>query len=94
MLPDRLGARHRCRGFADRGGSDFVPSHQNVNLRVFWLHPDRWTLELAATNVFNTAQIANLTRDVGFNDIPNGGGGELVTYKPPRQFTIRVGVEF
>ena len=85
---------NRRAGFADRGGSDFVPSHQNVNLRVFWLHPDRWTLELAATNVFNTAQIANLTRDVGFNDIPNGGGGELVTYKPPRQFTIRVGVEF
>lgn len=88
---------NRRAGFAAPGGSDFVPSHQNLDLRLFWSQPiglSGLEVEFAATNVFDTAQIANLTRDVGFNDIPGGGGGELVTYKPPRQFTIRVGMEF
>lgn len=88
-------AFNRTGGFGDLGGSDFAESYENVNFRLIWNDKDeRWTAEFAATNVFNTAQVGNLFRGIGFNDIPGGGGGENITYNAPRQFMGRVGYRF
>ena len=87
-------ALNRRGGFAAPGGSDFAPSYDNMNLRLFWIQPNGLELELAATNLFDTVQVGNLFRGIGFNDIPGGGGDENVTYNPPRQFMVRVGIEF
>lgn len=88
-------AFNRNGGFDSPGGSDLAPSYENVNIRVFWFSPDEaWTIELAATNVFDTAQVGNLFRGIGFNDIPGGGGLENVTYNPPRQVMARVARKF
>ncbi|MEM1104152.1 MAG: TonB-dependent receptor [Pseudomonadota bacterium] len=86
-------ALNRNAGFGDPGGSDLADSFSNVDARLIWNDvSDRYTVEFAVTNVFDTAQTGNLFRGIGFNDIPGGGGGENVTYNPPRQFMGRIGV--
>ena len=40
------------------------------------------------------AASGNVFRDIGFLDIPGGGGPENVTYKPPRQFGVTFGFNF
>lgn len=88
-------ALNRNAGFDEPGGSDFAESYENVNLRLFWDDPsERFTLEFAVTNLFDTAQEGNVFRGIGFLDVPGGGGPEEVTYNPPRQFSGRVGVKF
>lgn len=88
-------ALNRRGGFSDPGGSDYAPGYENVDARLFIDSPDkRWTGELFITNIFDTAQTGNLFRSIGFTDIPNGGGLEMVTYRPPRQFGARVGFSF
>jgi iron complex outermembrane recepter protein len=88
-------AFNRNAGFAAPGGSDFAPAYKNVNARLFWFSQnERYSLELYATNMFNTTQIGNVFRDIGFLDIPGGGGPEAVTYRPPRQFGGTFGFNF
>ncbi|WP_255265447.1 TonB-dependent receptor [Sphingobium chlorophenolicum] len=88
-------AFNRNTPFPGLAGSDFAPSYQSVDLRAFLYSKDRkWTGELFMTNVFNTVQIGNVFRGIGFTDVAGGGGPELVTYKPPRQFGLRIGYSF
>jgi len=88
-------AFNRNGGFSDPGGSDLAESFTNANFRLFWTsQDDRYSVEAYLTNAFNTVQIGNVFRDIGFLDIPGGGGPENITYKPPRQFGVTVGFKF
>ncbi|WP_262695666.1 TonB-dependent receptor [Kordiimonas aquimaris] len=88
-------AFNRNGGFNDPGGSDFAEGYTNANFRLFWYSEDsRYSLEAYLTNAFNTVQIGNVFRDIGFLDIPGGGGPENITYKPPRQFGVTFGFNF
>ncbi len=88
-------AFNRNGGFTDPGGSDFAEGYTNANFRVFWYsEDDRYSLEAYLTNAFNTVQIGNVFRDIGFLDTPGGGGPENITYKPPRQFGATFGFKF
>lgn len=88
-------AFNRNGGFNDPGGSDFAEGYTNANFRLFWFSEDeKYSLEAYLTNAFNTVQIGNVFRDIGFLDIPGGGGPENVTYKPPRQFGVTFGFNF
>src|SRR3546814_14245774 len=49
----------------------------------------RWTAEFFATNLFNTVQVGNLFRGIGFTDVAGGGGPEITSYKPPRMYGVR-----
>lgn len=86
-------ARHG--GPDDPGGSDYAEDYTNVDARLIYDTPDqRWTAELFATNLFDTVQTGNLFRSIGFTDISGGGGLETVSYRPPRQYGVRVGANF
>jgi iron complex outermembrane receptor protein len=88
-------AFNRNTPFPTPAGSDLAPSYHNVDLRLFYYSPDkRWTGEIFATNIFDTAQVGNVFRGLGFVDVPGGGGPELVSYRPPRMFGARVGYSF
>lgn len=88
-------AFNRSGGFADPGGSDLADDYNNLNLRVIWNSPSlNWTVEAAVTNLTDEEQEGNVFRDIGFHDIPGGGGLERVTYNPPRQWSVRVGYSF
>lgn len=88
-------AFNRRAGFAAPGGSDYAQGYDNANLRLFWFSPnERFSLELYATNVFDTVQTGNVFRDIGFLDIPGGGGPENVSYLPPRQFGATFAFKF
>src|SRR3546814_7675666 len=50
---------------------------------------DLWTAEFFATNLFNTVQVGNLFRGIGFTDVAGGGGPEITSYKPPRMYGVR-----
>ncbi len=86
---------NRNAGFDQPGGSDFARYYDNVDIRAFYTLPGgRWTFEAFATNLFDTTQTGNVFRNIGFTDVPTGGGAELVSYNPPRQFGGRVGIKF
>lgn len=88
-------AFNRTGGFSDPGGSDLAEDFTNLNLRFIWDSlQEVWTAEVAATNLTDELQIGNLFRDIGFHDIPGGGGLERVTYNPPRLVSLRVGYHF
>ena len=88
-------AFNRVGGFGAPGGSDLADSYDNLNVRLFWYSPsDKWTVELAATNLTDETQEGNILRGIGFLDFPGGGGPEDVTYDPPRQVSARVGYRF
>lgn len=88
-------ALNRTGGFADPGGSDLAGSYSNVNARLFWYSPnEKWIVELAATNLFDTVQEGNVFRGIGFHDVGGHGGQEAVTYNPPRQISGRIGLKF
>src|SRR3546814_17704132 len=54
----------------------------------------RWTAEFFATNLFNTVQVGNLFRGIGFTDVAGGGGPEITSYKPPRMYGVRAAFAF
>jgi iron complex outermembrane receptor protein len=88
-------AFNRSAAFPNPAGSDLAPSYNNVDLRLFYRSPEkRWTGEIFATNVFDTAQVGNLFRGIGFTDVVGGGGPELVSYRPPRMYGVRVAFAF
>lgn len=88
-------AFNRRGGFTDPGGSDFAEGYTNANFRLFWFSEDgHYSVEAYLTNAFNTVQIGNVFRDIGFLDTPGGGGPENITYKPPRQFGVTFGFNF
>ena len=88
-------ALNRNAGFSEPGGSDFARGYENVDARLFYDTADgRWTGELFVTNLFDSTQTGNLFRSIGFTDAPGGGGLEMVTYRPPRQFGARIGFKF
>lgn len=88
-------ALNRNAGFDDPGGSDLAADYDNVNARFFWFDAsETWTVEVFVTNLTDEIQEGNILRGPGFVDIPGGGGTELVTYNPPRQWGVRVGYEF
>ena len=75
--------------------ADRTDSYTNVNLRLLWTSEnERYNAQLFVTNLFDTAQEGNLLRGVGFVDEPGGGGQEFVTYRPPQQYGVTVGVKF
>src|SRR3546814_1245877 len=80
---------NRDTAFPVPAGSDLAPSYNNVDLRLFYYSPDkRWTAEFFATNLFNTVQVGNLFRGIGFTDVAGGGGPEITSYKPPRMYGV------
>lgn len=88
-------AFNRNAGFAERDGSDFARGYENANLRLFWFsRGERFSLEGYVTNLFDSVQTGNVFRDINFLDIPNGGGPENVTYRPPRQYGVTAGFRF
>lgn len=88
-------ALNRNAGFAEAGGSDLADDYDNVNIRLFWFSSDdRWTVETFVTNLTDEEQEGNILRGPGFVDIAGGGGPELVTYNPPRQWGMRLGYQF
>ncbi|WP_234703232.1 TonB-dependent receptor [Sphingobium chlorophenolicum] len=88
-------AFNRAAPFPVNPGSDLAPSYENVDVRLFLNRTDSpWTGELFVTNLFDTVQTGNVFRGIGFNDVPGGGGAEVVTYKPPRQYGFRIGYKF
>lgn len=104
-VPDSFGEVFLRGDFSYKGAQFFRPNnvvpddrtddYTNVDLRLFWKDPNRiFTVELFATNLFDTTQEVNILRGLGPTDEPGGGGQELVAYAPPRQYGVRVGVEF
>lgn len=88
-------AFNRSGGFTAPGGSDLAEGYTNANLRLFWTSAnERYSLEGYVTNVFDSVQIGNVFRDIGFLDTPGGGGPENITYRPPRQYGVTLGVKF
>ncbi|MEM1188249.1 MAG: TonB-dependent receptor [Pseudomonadota bacterium] len=88
-------AFNRTGGFSDPGGSDLANDYTNVDLRVTWTSPGAsWLVEAAATNLTDEVQEGNVFRDIGFHDIPGGGGLERVSYNAPRILSLRVGYNF
>jgi len=88
-------AFNRFGGPTDPGGSDRAEGYTNANLRLFWFSADeRFSLEAYMTNVFDSVQIGNVFRDIGFLDTPGGGGPENITYRPPRQYGVTAGFRF
>ncbi|BAI98477.1 TonB-dependent receptor [Sphingobium sp. TA15] len=88
-------AFNRAAPFPVNPGSDLAPGYENVDMRLFLTTADdRWTGEVFVTNLFDTVQTGNVFRGIGFNDVPGGGGAEVVTYKPPRQYGLRIGYKF
>lgn len=88
-------AFNRSAGFTEPGGSDLAEGYVNANLRVFWFSANqRFSLEGYVTNVFDSVQIGNVFRDIGFLDTPGGGGPENITYRPPRQYGVTAGFRF
>lgn len=88
-------ALNRNAGFGEPGGSDLAEDYNNVNVRLFWFSRDEaWTVEAFVTNLTDEEQEGNILRGPGFVDIPGGGGTELVTYNPPRQWGLRLGFAF
>lgn len=88
-------ALNREAGFAEPGGSDLADDYDNLNVRLFWFGADeKWTLELAATNLTDEVQEGNILRGIGFIDIGGGGGTETITYNPPRQISGRLAYRF
>jgi len=62
---------------------------------LFWFNPnDKWKIEVAVTNITDEAQEGNLFRDIGFLDIPGGGGTEVVAYNPPKMRSLRLAYKF
>ena len=82
-------------GDGEAGGSDLAEDYTNTNLRIFYHSADdRWTFELAATNLTDEVQEGNVFRGIGFLDIPGGGGPEEVTYNSPRLISGRIAYRF
>jgi iron complex outermembrane receptor protein len=50
--------------------------------------------EPGGSDLTDEEQEGNILRGPGFVDFPGGGGPELVTYNPPRQWGLRVGYQF
>ena len=74
---------------------DKADSFTNTNLRMFYVSPDEaYEIELYASNIFDTVQEGSIFRGIGFMDEPGGGGQEFVTYNPPRQVGVRLGLNF
>src|SRR3546814_1826278 len=73
-----------------------VTGVQTCALPIFFYYsPDkRWTAEFFATNLFNTVQVGNLFRGIGFTDVAGGGGPEITSYKPPRMYGVRAAFAF
>lgn len=88
-------AFNRSAGFTAPGGSDLAEGYVNANLRLFWFSPDeRFSLQGYVTNLFNSTQIGNVFRDIGFLGTAGDGGPENITYRPPRQYGITAGFKF
>ncbi|HIF85941.1 MAG TPA: TonB-dependent receptor [Gammaproteobacteria bacterium] len=88
-------AFNRRAGFGDLKGNDLAGDYSNANARLFWFSPDeKWTVELSVTNITDEVQEGNVFRDIGFLDIPGGGGTETIAYNPPRQWAVRIGYQF
>lgn len=88
-------AFNRSAGFTAPGGSDLAEGYTNANLRLFWYSADEhFSLQGYVTNLFDSAQIGNVFRDIGFLDTGGGGGPENITYRPPRQYGVTAGFKF
>lgn len=66
-------------------------SYSNLDLRVRWDKGDeRWSAEAFLLNATDEDQIRDILRSIPFL----AGGVDLTTYRPPRQWGVRVGYRF
>lgn len=66
-------------------------SYDNLDLRLRWNKGDAtWSAEAYLTNATDEDQILDILRSIPFL----AGGVDLTTYRPPRQWGVRVGYRF
>ena len=70
--------------------SDRADNYANLDLRLFYTSPDETvTAEVYATNVTDATQESDILRSPPFL-----GPTEFVSYRPPRQYGIRLGLRY